>query len=73
MGEAEDLPLADGSFAIVIATFLIVHLKDLKRFFAEVYRVLKPGGKFLVTNINQRKTKCKCDNIGNIALVRAIW
>ena len=34
---------------------MIVHLKDLERFFDEVYRVLKPGGLFLVTNINQRK------------------
>ena len=55
VGEAEDLPFGDNSFDIVIATFLIVHLKDLERFFDEVYRVLKPGGLFLVTNINQRK------------------
>ncbi|MBU2542453.1 methyltransferase domain-containing protein [Patescibacteria group bacterium] len=55
VGDAEDLPFEDESFDIVIATFLIVHLKDLHRFFDEVYRVLKPGGLFLVTNINQRK------------------
>ena len=55
IGEAESLDFPDESFDIVIATFLIVHLKDLKRFFDEVYRVLKPGGLFLVTNINQRK------------------
>ncbi|HBU06883.1 MAG TPA: hypothetical protein DEB09_02260 [Candidatus Magasanikbacteria bacterium] len=63
IGEAEDLPFEDNSFDIVIATFLIVHLKDLNLFFDEVYRVLKPaprlgsgqGGKFLLTNINQRK------------------
>lgn len=55
VGEAENLPFVDDIFDMVIATFLIVHLKDLKRFFDEVYRVLKPGGLFLVTNINQRK------------------
>ncbi len=55
IGDAESLDFPDESFDIVIATFLIVHLKDLKRFFDEVYRVLKPGGLFLVTNINQRK------------------
>ena len=55
VGDAEDLPFEVESFDIVIATFLIVHLKDLERFFDEVYRVLKPGGLFLVTNINQRK------------------
>ncbi|MFH1947366.1 MAG: methyltransferase domain-containing protein [Candidatus Magasanikbacteria bacterium] len=55
IGDAESLDFPDESFDIVIATFLIVHLKDLKRFFDEAYRVLKPGGLFLVTNINQRK------------------
>src|SRR5690606_9869521 len=43
------------SFDIVTAAFLIVHLKDPRRFFDEAYRVLKPGGAFLVTNINQKE------------------
>jgi len=55
IGDAENLSFDDECFDIVIATFLIVHIKDLDRFFSEVYRVLKPGGIFLVTNINQRK------------------
>ncbi|MBI5222695.1 MAG: class I SAM-dependent methyltransferase [Candidatus Magasanikbacteria bacterium] len=54
-GDAEDLPFKDGSFDVVVATFLVVHLKYLRRFFEEAYRVLKDGGLFLVTNINQRK------------------
>jgi len=55
IGDAESLPFENESFDIVVATFLIVHLKALKRFFNEAYRVLKPDGLFLVTNINQRK------------------
>lgn len=54
IGDAENLPFDDESFDIVIATFLIVHLKDTKRFFEETHRVLKPGGLFLLTNINQK-------------------
>ncbi len=66
VGDAESLPFADGSFDIVTAAFLIVHLKDPIRFFDEVYRVLKDGGKFLVTNINQKdppKVKTKSGEI----------
>lgn len=55
VGDAEDLPFADNSFDIIVAVFLVVHLKDPGRFFDEVYRVLKSGGKFLVTNINQKE------------------
>lgn len=54
VGDAEDLPLDNESFDIVIATFLLVHLKSPTRFFDEVHRVLKDGGRFLVTNINQK-------------------
>ncbi|KKP59476.1 MAG: Demethylmenaquinone methyltransferase [Candidatus Magasanikbacteria bacterium GW2011_GWC2_34_16] len=55
IGDAEDLPFPNESFDFVTAAFLVVHLKDLERFFDEVYRVLKPNGKFLVTNINQKE------------------
>jgi len=55
VGEAENLPFEDEFFDIVIAAFLIVHLKDPKVFFDEAYRVLKTGGKLLITNINQKE------------------
>ena len=53
-GDAEGLPFGNETFDIVTAAFLIVHLKDPSRFFDEAYRVLKDGGLFLVTNINQK-------------------
>lgn len=55
VADAEDLPFENNLFDVVVATFLVVHLKDPSRFFDEVYRVLKDGGKFLVTNINQKQ------------------
>ena len=53
--DIEDLPFEDNSFDVVVATFVIVHLKDLQKAFDEVYRVLKPGGFFALSNINQRR------------------
>jgi len=55
IGDAERLPFTDESFDGVIAAFLIVHLKNPQKFFDEVYRVLKPGGFFVVSNINQKR------------------
>jgi len=60
VGDAENLPFSDKKFDLVVAAFLVVHLKNPERFFDEVYRVLKPGlpaqagGRFIVTNINQK-------------------
>lgn len=55
VADAENLPFSDSSFDLVVAAFLIVHLSDLKIFFSEAHRVLKDGGRFIVTNINQRR------------------
>lgn len=55
VAEAEYLPFADKTFEIVLAAFLIVHLKDPRRFFEQAHRVLKPAGKLIVTNINQKR------------------
>lgn len=54
VGDAERMPFSNETFDIVVAAFLIVHLKNPELFFDEAYRVLKNGGKFLVTNINQK-------------------
>lgn len=55
VGDAEKLPCEDDSFDMIISTFVIVHLADPKRFFDEVYRVLRPDGVLIVTNINQKR------------------
>lgn len=55
IGDAESLSFENNSFDIVVAAFLIVHLKDPYIFFDEAYQVLKDGGILLVTNINQRR------------------
>jgi ubiquinone/menaquinone biosynthesis C-methylase UbiE len=51
----ESIPLPDESADVVTAAFVIVHLKFLDKAFAEIARILKPGGTLILTNINQRK------------------
>jgi len=70
-GDIRKIPFKDDSFDFVIATFVIVHLQqcELEKAFDEVYRVLKPSGKFILTNINQKKApKLKVKNIGEIVI-----
>ena len=45
LGSASDLPYADSSFDVVLFFESACHFPDRARFFAEAWRVLKPGGR----------------------------
>ncbi len=48
------LPFADGSFDCVISFQVIEHIEDDAEFVREIRRVLRPGGRFIVTTPNIR-------------------
>ncbi len=50
-GDAEALPFADGSFDAVVNVESSRCYPNVERFFAEVHRVLRPGGHFLLTDM----------------------
>ena len=73
IADVNKLPFKDGSFDFVVASFLIVHLRDLTTTFDEVYRILKDGGEFVLTNINQRKApKLELKN-GNTIVIQSYY
>lgn len=44
--DAENIPMPEKSFDVVIANYVVHHFADPEKVFSEISRVLKPGGRF---------------------------
>jgi len=49
VGDALDLPFGDGAFDVVLSVFGVIFAPDAGRALAEIVRVLRPGGRALVS------------------------
>jgi ubiquinone/menaquinone biosynthesis C-methylase UbiE len=49
--DIQNIQYPDNSFDMIIANSMLYHIPNLEKAIAEVYRVLKPGGKFYATTV----------------------
>ena len=52
-GSALDMPFADGAFDLVWTEHAQMNIADKRRLYGEIFRVLKPGGRFVFHDILQ--------------------
>ena len=63
VGDAEQLPYPDAYFDVVVSTSTLQWLDQLSLCFSEIYRVLKPGGRFIFSLFGE----------GTLQAVRDAW
>lgn len=51
LGEIEDLPVVDSTADVVVSNCVLNLVPDKEKAFAEIYRILKPGGHFCISDI----------------------
>lgn len=67
LGGGEHLPFPDGTFDMVVSVWVFEHLDAPDRVFAEVARVMKPGGHFVFLTPNTMNPLILANRVGQVA------
>jgi ArsR family transcriptional regulator len=67
-GSIESLPLADAALDIAIVMLVLHHVADPKRALREVRRVLRPGGRVLITDMRPHAHESYREQMGHVWL-----
>ncbi|MFN5865411.1 MAG: class I SAM-dependent methyltransferase [Candidatus Kapaibacterium sp.] len=72
VADAFALPFADGTFDCVVSSEVIEHVPDPTAFLKELLRVLKPGGRCIIsTPYNERRKFVLCIHCNNVTPLHA--
>ncbi|MFQ5866579.1 MAG: arsenite methyltransferase [bacterium] len=55
LGEAEDIPVKDNSVDLVMSNCVINLVPDKEKAYQEIYRILRPNGKFVISDLVTEK------------------
>lgn len=71
-GSLEAIPFGDAAFDLVLCSQVIEHVVDTERAVAELGRVLRPGGRLVVSTDNARNLVTRTLNAPRTVAVRAL-
>jgi len=73
LGDATDLPFADGEFDAVTSTQVYEYVADMPRALAEAHRVLRPGGRLLVLDTDWDSIVWASSDDDRMRRILSVW
>lgn len=71
-GDAEELPVEDGAFDVVLCECSLCTFPDQRRAVAEIARVLRPGGRLALSDVTAEPERLPAELRGSMATVACV-